>query len=66
MRSAVLLMLFGAMALFAQSDRGTITGTITDPSGAVLAGAPVEARNPATGVTVDVASSATGASGCSP
>jgi len=28
MRSALLTILFGAVALFGQSDRGTITGTI--------------------------------------
>ena len=26
-----------ALAAFAQTDRGTITGTITDPAGAVVA-----------------------------
>ncbi len=30
---------------FAQGDRGTITGTVTDPSGAVIAGARVTAEN---------------------
>ena len=33
------------MIAFAQSDRGAITGTITDPVGAVVANAPVEIRN---------------------
>ena len=42
-RAAVFFLACAAMA-WAQSDRGTITGTITDPSGAVLAGASVEAR----------------------
>ena len=32
-------------AAFAQADRGTITGTVTDPSGAVIAGARVTAEN---------------------
>jgi hypothetical protein len=40
----------GGSAAFAQSDRGTITGTVTDPGGAVIPGAPVVAINPATGV----------------
>ena len=35
--------------LFGQSDRGTITGTISDPAGAVVAGVAVEAKNVATG-----------------
>ena len=40
--------------LFAQSaiSRGTISGTVTDPSGAALAGASVAAKNEATGLTL--------------
>ncbi len=53
-------MLLTALAAIAQTDRGTITGTISDPAGAVVAGAPVEARNVATGATYPVASSTTG------
>jgi hypothetical protein len=45
---------------FAQSDRGTITGTISDPAGAVIANAAVEAKNVATGAVYNAASSATG------
>jgi hypothetical protein len=45
---------------FAQSDRGTITGTISDPAGAIIAGAAIEARNVATGALYPAASSATG------
>jgi hypothetical protein len=47
-------------AAFAQSDRGTITGTISDPAGAIIAGAAIEARNVATGALYPAASSATG------
>jgi hypothetical protein len=39
---------------------GTITGLISDPAGAVIPNAPVEAKNSATGVVVSVATSATG------
>ena len=49
-----------ALALSAQSDRGTITGTVSDPAGAVIAGATLEARNTATGALYSGASSATG------
>jgi hypothetical protein len=49
-----------ALAAFAQSDRGTITGTISDPAGAVVASAAIEARNQATGVVYQAASTATG------
>ena len=45
-------------AVFAQSDRGTITGTISDPAGAVIADAEIEARNVATGAVYPAASSA--------
>ena len=41
----VLVLLTFGLISFAQNDRGTITGTITDPAGAVIAGAPVEAKN---------------------
>jgi len=47
-------------AAFSQSDRGTITGTISDPAGAVVAGAAVEARNVANGAVYQVATSNTG------
>jgi hypothetical protein len=45
---------------FAQSDRGTITGTISDPGGAVVANAPVQVRNVDTGAVFQVGSTATG------
>jgi hypothetical protein len=49
-----------AFAAFGQSDRGTITGTISDPTGAVAAGSPVEIRNIENGLVYRAASSATG------
>jgi hypothetical protein len=56
-----LLLVVGLIAVaFAQSDRGTITGTVSDPAGAVVAGAAIEARNVATGAVYPVASSGTG------
>src|SRR5512138_2246561 len=39
---------------------GTITGLISDPAGAVVPNAPVEAKNTATGVVASAATSATG------
>src|SRR5690242_13360853 len=60
MRTLLVTMLLFGSVLFAQSDRGTITGTVTDPSGAVIGNAPVTARNTETGITISVASSATG------
>ena len=43
-----------------QSDRGTITGTVSDPSGAVVAAAPIEVRNVETGAVYQAATSTTG------
>jgi hypothetical protein len=51
---------FLALAAFAQTDRGTITGTISDPAGAVVPNAPIEAKNVATDAVYTAASSATG------
>jgi hypothetical protein len=44
----------------AQSDRGTITGTVADPAGAVVASAAIEAKNAQTGAVFQAASSDTG------
>jgi hypothetical protein len=41
--TASCLLLF-ASSVFAQSDRGTITGTVSDTSGAVVAGAQIQAK----------------------
>src|SRR5258707_4655497 len=61
MRTVTVACLFlFCVAGFAQSDRGTITGTIGDPAGAVVAGAKVEARNVETGTPYEVASTGTG------
>src|ERR1017187_1074193 len=49
-----------SITAFAQSDRGTITGTISDPGGAVVAAAQIEARNLSTGLTYQSASTAPG------
>ena len=54
------LLLLTAVAAFAQSDRGTITGTVSDPAGSVIAGASIEARNVNTGAVYPTASSNTG------
>ena len=53
--------LFGfSFALVAQTDRGTITGAVTDPAGAVIASAMIQARNQATGAVYPAATSDTG------
>jgi Carboxypeptidase regulatory-like domain len=48
-----------AYVAFGQTG-GTITGVISDPAGAVVPNAPVEARNLATGVAASAATSTTG------
>ena len=55
----LLFVLTFTRAAFGQTG-GTITGLISDPAGAVVANAPVEAKNTATGVVLSAATSATG------
>jgi hypothetical protein len=55
-----LCLLVCAGAAFAQSDRGTITGTITDTSAAVIANAAIEARQLESGATFQTTSTETG------
>jgi hypothetical protein len=49
-----------AAGAFAQTSGGTITGTVSDPAGAVVASAAIQARNTDTGAVYPVASSSTG------
>ncbi|MBM3797052.1 MAG: hypothetical protein FJW31_24075 [Acidobacteria bacterium] len=49
-----------AVAAFAQSDRGSITGTITDPAGAVVPGASVTAIDLETGTRYEANTTPTG------
>ena len=56
---AALLLWIGVSA-FAQSNQGTITGTISDPAGAVIPGAVIQVRNLDTNVIFRGGTSATG------
>ena len=56
----VLCLLFVGLLAFGQVGNGTITGTVTDQAGAVVAGAKVDALNAATGVTYSGVSTSTG------
>lgn len=55
-----ILALIGATALLAQAVNGTISGTVTDPSGAAIAGATVEIKNTGTQVLRTVVTNAQG------
>src|SRR6516164_7717930 len=49
-----------AVAAFAQSDRGTITGTVIDPASAVVPGAKITAKNVDNGATFEATATVTG------
>jgi hypothetical protein len=51
---------FAVTAAFGQAGRGSISGTVTDPGGAVVSGAQVTLLDPATGVTQHTVTSAAG------
>lgn len=53
-------LLLAALASFAQSDLSSITGTVTDPSGAAIANAKVVARNESTGATRETLTTGSG------
>jgi len=56
----LVLLICGANAAFAQEVTATITGTITDPSGAAIAGANVIAKSVERGITYNAASNESG------
>ena len=63
MRTRLLAFCFAvvsSLTAFAQADRGTITGTVIDPAGAVVASAAIQIRNLGTGALYPSASSETG------
>lgn len=53
--------LLHSVPAFAQVAGGSLSGTISDPQGAAIAGAKISATNPATGVTTDTTTNASGA-----
>ncbi|HEY6770395.1 MAG TPA: TonB-dependent receptor [Candidatus Sulfotelmatobacter sp.] len=57
--SIFVFVLLGA-AGYAQTFRGAVNGTVTDPSGAVVSGASVKATNVATGVTIEAVTTSDG------
>lgn len=57
---AVACLILAAMPALAQTDRGTITGTLSDPAGAIIPNAAIELKNLNTGAVYQGASSSTG------
>src|SRR4249919_3413796 len=57
---ATLVMMLPVAPAFAQSERGTITGSVTDASGAVIPGAKVSVTATATNSTQDYTSNESG------
>src|SRR5713226_6792443 len=61
-RSAVFLLLSLSNCLVAQTtiSTGSIVGSVSDPSGAVISGATVTITNPATGQAIEIATNSSG------
>ncbi len=59
-RKAIFTLLMCAAFVYGQTNRGSIRGTITDQSGAVVAGADVTVTNAATGVAASTKSTGAG------
>jgi hypothetical protein len=59
-RVTVIAFLMTAAALWSQEYRGSIRGRVTDPTGAIVAGAKVKASNQSTGVVLQAATNADG------
>jgi len=59
-KCVLLLVVLIPAALWAQGDRGTITGTVTDPANAVVPGAKVIVKNMDTGATWETVTTGTG------
>jgi hypothetical protein len=57
---AIVVVCLTGVGAFAQSNQGTITGTISDPAAAVVPAAQLEVKNTATGVVYRGGTSATG------
>ena len=55
-----LLVLAGFLALFSQQDRGTLTGTVTDPANARIVGVRVTIANTATNAIYETATNSAG------
>src|ERR1700722_5948440 len=65
MSGAILAATLACGALFGQVNPATVTGTVTDPTGAAIPSAKIEARNISTGVISTTASNDVGRYGIS-
>src|SRR5579862_415936 len=54
------IVVFGALPMFAQFDTGTITGTVTDASGALVAHAAITVTNEGTSIQKNLTSDQSG------
>src|SRR5437879_6838934 len=57
---SILFILIVGVPVFAQTFRGTVSGTVVDAQNAAIANADVQLTNPATGATLRAKSSASG------
>src|ERR1039458_8119486 len=60
LRLVVLFALLASAALFAQEFRGTISGVVTDPTGAAIGGAKITVTETQTGTKIPIASDNSG------
>lgn len=60
MRRVLAGLILWTVCIFGQGDRGTLTGTVADPAGAVVANASLTVRNTATGAAYQTATTDTG------
>ena len=60
LKQVVAFVIIAATSLVAQTFRGTILGTVTDPSGALISGAKITVKNMDTGLTRTTETSANG------
>ena len=60
LRLSVVCLFVSALVALGQSDRGSITGAVTDPAGAAIATAKIEARNVDNGSVFQAGTSTTG------
>lgn len=60
MRRCILMIAILALQLSAQTDRATLTGTVTDPSEAAMASARITLKAVATGSTYEAATNSVG------